>query len=68
MIYENPLLSGSVQISGSLYVQGLRLISSSNQIASEISGSQTLLDKRIKELLANNYQRKNEFKSKIICR
>ena len=50
MIYENPLLSGSVQISGSLYVQGLRLISSSNQIASEISGSQTLLDKRIEEL------------------
>ena len=43
MIYENPLLSGSVQISGSLFVQGLRLLSSSNQIAAEITGSQDIL-------------------------
>lgn len=43
MIYENPILSGSVEISGSLYVKGLRLVSSSNQIASEVSGSSTIL-------------------------
>ena len=50
MIYENPKLSGSVEISGSLYVQGLRLISSSNQIASEITGSFALLQARVDEL------------------
>ena len=50
MIYENPKLSGSVEISGSLYVQGLRLISSSNQIASEITGSFNLLNQRVAEL------------------
>ena len=50
MIYENPKLSGSVEISGSLYVQGLRLISSSNQIASEITGSFNLLTERVTEL------------------
>lgn len=50
MIYENPILSGSVEISGSLYVQGLRLISSSNQIASEITGSFNLLTERVTEL------------------
>ena len=50
MIYENPLLSGSVQISGSLYVQGLRLVSSSNQIADEISGSAGIIDDRVTKL------------------
>jgi hypothetical protein len=50
MIYENPKLSGSVEISGSLYVQGLRLVSSSNQIASEISGSNGILDNRVTKL------------------
>ena len=50
MIYENPLLSGSVQISGSLFVQGLRLLSSSNQIAAEITGSQDILAQRVSQL------------------
>ena len=50
MIYENPKLSGSVEISGSLYVQGLRLVSSSNQIASEISGSNGILNTRVTKL------------------
>jgi len=40
-IYENPILSGSVTVSGSFNVQGITFISSSNQIASDISGSFT---------------------------
>lgn len=50
MIYENPILSGSVLISGSLQIEGKRLLSSSQQIASEISGSSTLISLRVTEL------------------
>jgi len=32
MIHDNPILSGSVLISGSLYVQGLSIVSASQQI------------------------------------
>lgn len=53
MIYENPILSGSVEISGSLYVKGLRLVSSSNQIASEVSGSSTILSSSLSSRLHN---------------
>lgn len=68
-IYENPILSGSILISGSFKVQGTNLLSSSNQIASDISGSFTATSASIASRfdgLSTNYNDLTNIPSGII--
>ena len=68
-IYENPILSGSVTVSGSFNVQGIDFISSSNQIASDISGSFTATSASIAtrfDGLSTNYSDLTNIPSGII--
>lgn len=65
MIYENPILSGSVQISGSLYVGGLRLLSSSNQIATEISGAIDIVSSSLSTRVSSQENFSSSFASSL---
>lgn len=57
MIHDNPILSGSVQISGSLFVQGLSLVSASQQIILGDASGQAVSSSNANtsSLVHNNY-------------